>query len=316
MGLSLVRFAYNGAPARWGLLEKEGIRPLTGRFAALKDVLQSGQWETESGLVPASAVEFLSPVTAPCQIVCQGKNYLDHVIETGVKPQNKDFNLLFGKADSSLHPPNSPVVRPAHVKLLDYELELGLVMKRDITSASQITEANLPDYVAGFVIANDVSARDVQVPQRQWLKGKSFRTFCPVGPVLYLPTREEFAQLLNLDLHLTVNGETRQKANTKQLMHRPAETLTEISTIFDLRVGDLLLTGTPGGVAMKVKTASWLDEFRGTFHSEKEKFAAFVETQAQSPRYLKPGDRVEGTIRSADGKIDLGRQSWIVKSEA
>lgn len=312
MGLSLVRYLDSANPT-WGLLEGTMIRPLVRQYATLRDLLQASQWETEGRTLPMANAQLLSPVTAPCQIICQGKNYLDHLLETGVQPKNKDFNLLFGKADSSLNPPFAPVVRPASVRLLDYELELGLVLKRDITGPLRLTEADLPDYVAGLVIANDVSARDVQVPQRQWLKGKSFRTFCPVGPVLYLPNREEFSQLLNLDLLLTVNGETRQKASTKQLMHRPAETLAEISTIFDLRAGDLLLTGTPGGVAMKVPASTWLDEFRGTFKSEKEKFVAFVEAQAQSPRYLKPGDRVEGSIRSADGRIDLGKQSWVVE---
>jgi 2-keto-4-pentenoate hydratase/2-oxohepta-3-ene-1,7-dioic acid hydratase in catechol pathway len=312
MGISLVRYVNKSGEATWGAREGEAVRPLATQFGTLKELLRSSQWQMEGNTLPANTLEYLSPVTAPCQIICQGKNYLDHLLETGVRPQNKDFNLLFSKADSSLNPPAAPVIRPPQVELLDYELELGLVMKRDLAEPTTITEANLPDYVAGFVIANDVSARDVQVPQRQWLKGKSFRTFCPVGPVLYLPAREEFQQLLNLELHLTVNGETRQKANTKQLMHRPAETLTEISSIFTMRTGDLLLTGTPGGVAMKVKSATWLDEFRGTFKSEKEKFKAFVEEQKKSPRYLKPGDRVEGTIRSADGKIDLGRQAWTV----
>ncbi|RZA04176.1 MAG: FAA hydrolase family protein, partial [Proteobacteria bacterium] len=223
MGISLVRYLNKEAKATWGTLEGETVRPLSRQFATLAELLNANQWEQEGATIPGNGLEFLSPVTAPCQIICQGKNYLDHIIETGVKPKNKDFNLLFTKADSSLNAPNAPVQRPPQVKLLDYELELGLVIKKPITQATTITPEMLPDYIAGFVMANDVSARDVQVPQRQWLKGKSFRTFCPVGPILYLPTREEFSQLLNLELHLTVNGETRQKANTKQLMHQPAE---------------------------------------------------------------------------------------------
>ena len=312
MGISLVRYQSQGQAPAWGVLEGETIRAIPGSYDSLAALLAAKAWEQAGSRLPTATVQFLSPVTAPCQIVCQGKNYLDHIIETGVKPKNKDFNLLFGKADSSLTGPNDTVMRPPGVRLLDYELELGLVIGKAITGPTEVTEANLHEYVAGFVMANDVSARDVQVPQRQWLKGKSFRTFCPVGPVLYLPTREEFASLYNFDLKLEVNGEIRQRANTKQLMHRPAETLAEISGIFDLRPGDLLLTGTPGGVAMKVKTPTWWDEFLGTFKTEKEKFAAFVETQSRSPRYLRVGDKVEASIRSADGKVDLGRQSWRV----
>lgn len=303
----------------WACLRGAEVFSL-GAAAKLGDTLSSFLKNNEIPALASAALTkisledylILAPATAPCQIICQGKNYLDHLLETGVQPKNKEFNLLFTKSDSCLAPASGSVQRPAGVRLLDYELELALVIGREIKESTNINENNLHEFVAGIVMANDISARDVQIPERQWFKGKSFRGFCPVGPLFVFLEKEDFGQLLNLDLELKVNGERRQKSNTKLLMHKPAETLTEISRVFDLRVGDLLLTGTPGGVAMKVKAKTWWEEFLGTFKSEKEKFAEFVEEQARSSRYLKPGDKIESTIRSADGKIDLGNQELIV----
>lgn len=259
-------------------------------------------------------VELLPPVTSPCQIICQGKNYLDHLLETGVKPANKDYNILFAKAPSTLAPAVGRLMRPPRVRLLDYELELGLVIGKAFRGPLKITRENISDYVAGLVMANDVSARDIQVPERQWFKGKSLRGFCPVGPWIWLWTREEVECLQDLALELRVNGETRQKSNTKLLMHSPEDTLTEISELFDLDPGDLLLTGTPGGVAMKVKTKSWWYEVREALQGkgDKEKFTEFVAEQSRSPRYLKTGDIIESTICSRDGRIDLGKQRLVV----
>src|SRR5690606_13992521 len=92
------------------------------------------------------------------------------------------FNMIFGKANSSLTSAYDTVVSPEHVKLLDYEIELGLVIGKDITEETAVTDDNLHEYLAGLVVANDISARDVQLVQGQWLKGKSYRTFCPTGP--------------------------------------------------------------------------------------------------------------------------------------
>lgn len=262
---------------------------------------------------PLGGLELLSPVTAPCQIICQGKNYLDHLIETGVKPKNKDYNLLFTKSDSSLAPAVGTLWRPEGVRLLDYELELGLVIRKAITGPLDINDYNLHEYVAGLVMANDISARDVQIPERQWFRGKSFRGFCPVGPFFYLMAKEDFARLYDFQLTLSVGGAVRQKASTSQLMHRPPETLSLISRSFDLRPGDLLLTGTPGGVSMRVKPKSFWQELLDLRKTDKEKFARFVEEQAESGRYLKDWDRIEARIRTPGGEIDLGEQRLVVQ---
>lgn len=312
MGYALVRFDFRGMPGLWGLRTSHGVIPLSKHFDSLRDLLAE-DWrglldrvrDHRADAIPEAEVRFVSPVTQEAQIFCQGKNYLAHLKETGVKPENKEFNLIFTKASSTLAPPLGDLVRPPKVRLLDYELELGVVLTKDITGP--VDAGNLDEFVAGVVMANDVSARDVQVPERQWFKGKSFRGFCPVGPVLWLFSPGEAAKLHDLQLELRVNGQVRQKASTRQLMHKPEETLTELSSIMDLRRGDLLLTGTPGGVAMRIEKTFW-SQLRGKFLEEHEKMEIFLEEQMRSPRYLKNGDVIESTIRSPDGSIDLGEQ--------
>jgi 2-keto-4-pentenoate hydratase/2-oxohepta-3-ene-1,7-dioic acid hydratase in catechol pathway len=317
MGIAIVRFKKpDDGLISFGRLEGGMVKPIPGPADSLSSFIRHKTWRQNPAnfQYPFSSLELYSPVTPPCQIVCQGKNYLDHVLETGVKPEDKDYNILFTKADSSLAPPVGQVARPEGVRLLDYEVELALVIGTEITGPIHVDERNLHEYVAGVVMANDLSARDVQVPQRQWFKGKSFRGFCPVGPILHLLDAEEVPLMDDMELTLSVNGEIRQKANTRQMMHKPAETLTEVSRIFDLRPGDILLTGTPGGVAMRAKQKSWFEEVMGAAQGDKERFARFVEDQAASARYLKGGDIIESTIRSSNGVIDLGRQKLAIQS--
>ena len=310
MGFSILRFE-RAAQIQWGLLREEKVFPFASD-SSLADLLRAKAWlkNLSTDAISRDEIRILSPITTPCQIICQGKNYRDHMLEMGVK--SKDHNILFTKADSSVTSAMGSVVRPEGVHLLDYEIELALVMGAELPANTEVK--SLEPYVAALVIANDISARDVQIPQRQWFKGKSFRTFCPLGPILYVLEPQDYSQVKNLDLHLQVNGETRQKSNTKMLMHGPEETLSEISQIFSMRVGDVLLTGTPGGVAMKIKAPTFFQELVSLKKSDKEKFAHFVEEQRKSPRYLKDGDEIRASIRSADGKIDLGEQVLRVSS--
>jgi 2-keto-4-pentenoate hydratase/2-oxohepta-3-ene-1,7-dioic acid hydratase in catechol pathway len=124
-------------------------------------------------------------------------------------------------------------------------------MRRSIREPTEVTEDNVGDYIAGVVLCNDVSARDVMFGASflQWFQGKSYRTFCPAGPSIYMLDPEEAGQALKrFELKLWLNDELRQSADTSQLIYRPPETLTFISTFMRLQAGDLLLTGTPGGV--------------------------------------------------------------------
>jgi len=177
-----------------------------------------------------------------------------------------------------------------------------------------VTDVNLHEFVAGATIVNDYSARDVQIPQMQFYKGKSFRTFGPVGPYLALFAPEDFARLSDLQLTLTVNGETRQKDSIANLVYGPAETLTELSAVQNLYVGDLISTGTPAGCALSVPSPA--RQRIAALLPERVKWKMFLNVQARRSQYLKPGDIVEARVATSDGAIDLGVQHNRIISEA
>lgn len=309
MGTKLLRFSYNNQLA-WGVLEEE-LRLINFQASSLKELLTSGKEaiqlaKTTGTIISQEDIELLSPVTSDANIYCQGTNYSVHRVEAGYSKQKPPFNLLFTKASSTLNSANGDIICPPQVQLLDYEIELGLVIGQNIVEPTTITEDTLQQYVAGFVITNDVSARDIQIVEQQWFKGKSYRGFCPVGPYIYLLDDGEIEYLEKLELHLQVNGETRQHVLTDQLLFKPTETLSEMSGIFDLNVGDLVLTGTPGGVALRLNAEIIHTIYDNTFpHDEKTTF--FIESQ-QEGTYLQAGDVMTLSIKSTDGKIDLGTQ--------
>jgi 2-keto-4-pentenoate hydratase/2-oxohepta-3-ene-1,7-dioic acid hydratase in catechol pathway len=322
MGWQIIRYVQQNArhAVQWGVVRGDVVMPVPGAYATLAEFLTEGGAEQvrafgqdgERGeAIPLASIEPLSPVTAPCHIICQGTNYQAHRRETQTHP---GFNLLFAKADSSLTSPRGPVVRPRGVQLLDYELELGLVLGRAITGSIQPRADQLEEVVAGLVMANDVSARDVQIPEEQWFRGKSFRTFCPVGPYFYMFDRGDVQMLGTLHLRLWVNGQLRQDAAADQLIYGPAATLTLLSETIDLAPGDLLLTGTPGGVALRPPTG--MARRLGSLLSPARRMRAFVTSQRKRAEYLHDGDIVTSTIATPDGAIDLGRQEWQVTSTA
>jgi len=306
-----------GGDRFWGVVVPGGIAGLPTRFASTAALIAGGEaeWRAASYRAPdvrMADVTLLSPVTAPCRVICQGANYRQHMIESGLDPDAKNFNMFFEKSDASLAPPVGEVVRPGHVRLLDYEIELGLVIGAGVTAARAVTPDDLPDLIFGLVIANDVSARDVQLPETQFFKGKSYRGFCPVGPYLTVPERDEFALLDDLLLTLTVNGEVRQKDSTRNLVFKPADTLAELTTFSDLSPGDLILTGTPAGCALRVPPPPLRRLMQ--LLPERVLWKAFVKAQQKRATYLKSGDRMTLTIRSSDGRLDLGEQQTLVRA--
>jgi 2-keto-4-pentenoate hydratase/2-oxohepta-3-ene-1,7-dioic acid hydratase in catechol pathway len=321
MGIKVARFEHK-QKEQWGVVSGDQIHLLSGTYQSLANFLEHGKDEarainkqknTES--VPLNEVTILSPVTKPARIVCQGVNYSEHRSETGMDAARAPFNLIFSKADSSLCGATSEIVRPSGVKLLDYELELGLVIGTEISEASDITDENLHQYIAGLVIVNDVSARDVQLSEGQWLKGKSYRTFCPTGPYFYLLDKGELPLIHDLELNLWVNNELRQSANSNQLLYKPAETLTELSEIMDLSPGDLIVTGTAGGVALSL-TPQVLELLSNMAIPYQQKLDLLEKGQLISGKYLKDGDVIRCQIKSANGVIDLGEQiSKVVPSK-
>lgn len=316
MGTRLLRFEYD-RQERWGIYE-ENLRLIEGTFPTLRSILTVGHSQitrakTEGIIISMEEITLLSPITHDGNIYCQGTNYAEHREEAGFTQQKPAYNLLFMKSPSTLSAANTNIICPQDVQLLDYEIELGLVLKQDITEETNITTQNIGDYIGGLVIANDVSARDIQIVEQQWFKGKSYRTFCPTGPYLYLLEQDEIHYLNDLELILRVNDEVRQHSFSDQLLFKPTDTLTEMSTIFDLRIGDLILTGTPGGVCLRLNK-DILEKMIDINTTYEEKINYFVDTQKENG-YLQPGDIIELEIRSRDHYIDLGKQrSTVVQS--
>lgn len=316
MAINIVRFNRQGSIG-WGLLRNGQIVPIPGDYPTTRDFVAGNTSDSLRALQDASfdltSVEILSPVTQNQQFICQGANYRQHMIESGMDPDVKKFNMIFTKATSCIAPANSPVIKPSHVRFLDYEIELGLVLKKDVTQKVVVTDANLGDFVAGLVIVNDYSARDVQIPQMQFYKGKSYRTFGPVGPYLCLLEAEDIPEIRRLELVLTVNGIVRQRDSTANLVFGPAETLTELSGVQDLYAGDLIATGTPAGCALTVPSP--FRQKLAALVPEATKWKVFLDLQAKRSQYLKVGDVVEASIASSSGRIDLGTQRNAVVEE-
>ncbi|MDO8330623.1 MAG: fumarylacetoacetate hydrolase family protein [Fluviicoccus sp.] len=319
MSLSLVRFTRSNASPSWGLLQGGEIRPLsipcTTTAALLAHSHAAIRASVQDSLLPlADNLQLLSPITRDAKVLCQGANYRQHMLDSGVDPDAKRFNMFFTKSSASIHDPVGSIVRPRHVQLLDYEVELTLVLGKATTSAVKVSAANLHEYVAGICIGNDVSARCVQIPQMQFHKGKSYRTFCPLGPVLCLLEPEEMHYLDDLQLSLTVNGEVRQQDSTANLVFKPAETLTEYSQIADFNPGDVIMTGTPSGCALGLPNPTVVRA--SAMLPDPVRFGLFLKAQLRRPQYLKNGDRVEVRIASRDGRLDLGVQRHTIVPEA
>ncbi|WP_179403283.1 fumarylacetoacetate hydrolase family protein [Burkholderia guangdongensis] len=266
----------------------------------------------EKQAVTINASALMSPVTADAALICQGLNYASHAQEA--KHAERKTNLIFGKAGSSITGPYDEIVRPAEVELLDYEVEFALVMRKPLGAQDRISRENIGEYVAGVVLCNDVSARDVQFGESllQWFRGKSYRTFCPVGPVLWLLEPGEVASALErLEIHLHVNGELRQHATSQQLIWKPVETLNFVGTILDMRVGDLLLTGTPGGVTTPVTPRMVEIIQTHLLHDEIRRDELRIEMTKGRP-FLRPGDVVTATLTdTASGQVLGGLRNTV-----
>jgi len=165
MPLNLVRFK-DADTIRWGVMEGHGVRPLDLPCTTTQALLAQGKQAIKTAAdktdktVALSSVTLLSPITAPSKILCQGANYRQHMLDSGVDPDAKKFNMFFTKSTASITSPNGNIVKPRHVELLDYEIELTLVLGKKTDGPVDITNDNLHEYVAGICIGNDVSARD------------------------------------------------------------------------------------------------------------------------------------------------------------
>ena len=272
--------------------------------ASVEKTVEAGEFATDASDLAAE-----SPVTTPCRVVAQLVNYRSHAKESGFDPGTLQ-PTFFRKSSGSVTGPTSSIVKPAHTRLLDYEVELGLVIGAPVPVGTVITERTIHEYVAGLVVSNDVSARDIQLTKGQFYESKSYPTFTPVGPYLTLLEPGEFARLVDLRLQLRVDGVLRQDRTAADMIHLPPASLTALARFQALQPGDVVLTGTPGGTALQAPPHAV--ELVAHFLPTAVKWKIFFDKQAQNPKYLQPGNRVEASIRTQDGRIDLGSQSCTV----
>ena len=250
-----------------GVLMEEGVAPLPWRD--VRALIESGMEHASEAaaaahLIPLTDITSLSPILKPGKIIAIGLNYLDHCLEQGKTPPERP--TIFTKFSTAVNHQGGEIRwDPNLTQMVDYEAELAVVIGK---RAYRVHEEDAYDYVAGYTCLNDVTARDLQRADRQWVRGKSLDTFAPMGPVMV--TADELPDPHTLDIRCWVNGELRQESNTNQLIHTVPKLIAFCSRAFTLEPGDIITTGTPGGV--------------GVFRDP--------------PVFLKPGDEIVVEIES------------------
>jgi len=283
--LRILRYVHKGIES-YGILEASGgivdlqkVSSLKGRSLPynvdglisqgleaenlLRDLLDRiSRKEKEKVILRKVDVTLKAPVVAPSKIVCLGLNYRDHAEEGGAAVPEEP--VIFMKPRTAIIGPEESIVKPSFVEKLDYEVELAVIIGR---KGKNISVADAKNYVFGYTVFNDVSARDIQFKDGQWTRGKSFDTFAPIGPCI--TTTEQIGDPNNLYVCTRVNGETRQNSSTEQMIFDVYEIIYHLSRVMTLEPCDIIATGTPAGVA------------------------AFMKPE---PKFLKPGDTVEVEI--------------------
>ena len=208
----------------------------------VEQALTRGIAEGEPLAFPLESVAFLPPVY-PGKIVAIGRNYVDHAIEGGEAPPAAP--LIFTKLPNSLSAHNAPIVLPVISSQVDYEAELAVVIGR---RARRVSEADALNYVFGYTLINDVSARDLQFGDGQWVRGKGLDGFAPLGP--FITTRDEIADVHALNIEGRLNGDVMQSSNTGKMIFKVPYLISYISQAITLEPGDVIATGTPEGVGV------------------------------------------------------------------
>jgi 2-keto-4-pentenoate hydratase/2-oxohepta-3-ene-1,7-dioic acid hydratase in catechol pathway len=255
--MKLATFTHKGA-TRLGLVQGDGIvdlaaaapdlpREMVALLGAGRDALARAA-EAAAGAAPLSldAVRLEAPLARPPKFLAVGLNYADHVAEAGLeKPVHP---TIFNKQSTCVVGPHDPFHMPRVSSALDYEGELGFVIGR---RCRHVAREDAADVIAGYLVVNDVSVRDWQLRVPTWTMGKSFDTHGPIGP--WIVTSDELPDPHRLQLRTWVNGELRQDSNTKQLVFDCFTLVEHLSTAFSLEPGDVIATGTPGGVGIAMK---------------------------------------------------------------
>jgi 2-keto-4-pentenoate hydratase/2-oxohepta-3-ene-1,7-dioic acid hydratase in catechol pathway len=260
--MKLVRFGEAG-DERPGLLLADGTRvdasafgqDYDEKFFASDGINRIARWLKENAAVaprvPASS-RLGPPISRPSKIVCIGLNYRDHARESKMEIPKEP--VIFFKASSSLVGPNDDLVMPKNARKVDWEVELGVVIKK---KASYIEKKDATEYVAGYVLHNDYSERGFQLERAgQWVKGKSADTFAPLGP--FLATVDEIPDVNRLNIWLKVNGVYMQRSSTAEMIFDVPTLVSYVSQFMTLLPGDLISTGTPHGVGLGMKPPQYL----------------------------------------------------------
>jgi 2-keto-4-pentenoate hydratase/2-oxohepta-3-ene-1,7-dioic acid hydratase in catechol pathway len=219
-------------------------REMVAFLEAGSDAMEAARVAAHDGTrIPLADVHLEAPIARPPKFLAVGLNYADHVAESGM--ETPEHPTIFNKQSSCVTGPTDPVHVPRASHVLDYEGELGIVIGR---RGRHVSRDDAADYIAGYVVVDDVTVRDWQLRTPTWTMGKSFDTHGPIGP--WIVTTDEIRDPHRLDLRTFVNGELRQESNTKQLIFDCFYLIEHFSTAFTLEPGDVIATGTPGGVGI------------------------------------------------------------------
>ncbi len=261
--MRLVRFTKSGGGAEIGILTGDKVVPLAALAPDAPQDMNAliADWETQapklagakghSAGLDLSTVTLAAPVPHPEKIMAIGLNYLDHIEETGMKEPKEQ--LWFAKMPNAINAPNGDIELPKVSDHLDWEVELVAVIGK---GGRHISVEDAPKHVFGYAVGNDVSVRDWQTKTAQWVMGKSFDTHAPIGPALV--TADEIGDPHRLAITCAVNGQVRQSSNTKHLLFNVWAQIAELSQAMTLKPGDILFTGTPGGVGLAMKPPVFL----------------------------------------------------------
>lgn len=253
--MRLVTFEADGKTRPGVLTESNGIFDLSAAgFESMLDVIEAAAQDPKKiqSLVDASTpdtaysigtVKLLAPIPKPRKLICVGLNYRDHALETGSEIPN--VPTIFNKFATAVIGPGDQIVLPKVSKKPDYEAEFAFVIGK---GGRHIKAEDWKNHVFGYTIVNDVTGRDYQRATTQWLMGKTFDTFAPMGP--WIVTADSIQDPHNLDISLEINGETLQNSNTRELIFKIPDLLVFLSSVFTLEPGDIISTGTPSGVGV------------------------------------------------------------------
>jgi 2-keto-4-pentenoate hydratase/2-oxohepta-3-ene-1,7-dioic acid hydratase in catechol pathway len=244
------------------VITKEGITSQTGIPIPqnIKDFLFDGWYDEIKPKIPKlnftqniSDVKFLAPIPNPSKIICLAFNYRDHAKEQNLIPPDEPAIII--KPRSTLNGSTSEIICPSFVSKLDYEIELALIIGKD---CKNITEEQAKSAIFGYMILNDVSARDIQAKDKQFTRAKGFDTFAPCGP--WITTADEVSNPQNLKMVTKVNGIVRQNSSTSNMFLGVYSVVSMLSKVMTLEKGDIISTGTPAGVMLNKPDAVFLKD--------------------------------------------------------